>query len=117
MKIHKEILEYVLPEKTFDYFDAISLKKEGKRLIITLEEKSVIPEIPEEYRGRRIVSKGFRNFSLDDFPIRRNTVTLLLRRRVWKVEGVKKILKRDIPIAFPGTHLEKEFADFLKGGD
>jgi len=30
------------------------------------------------------------------------------------VEGETKMLKRDLPLSFPGTQLETEFANFLK---
>jgi len=41
-------------------------------------------------------------------------VILLLRRRIWKIEGVKKLFKNDLLLIMQGTKLEKEFAAFLK---
>ena len=54
---------------------------------------------------------------MDDFPIRGKKVVIKLKRRVWKIEWVNELLKKDIPILFPWTKLEKEFADFLKDRD
>jgi len=41
-----------------------------KVITIRIEEKAWVPEIPEKYKGRKVISKGFRNFSVNDFPIR-----------------------------------------------
>jgi hypothetical protein len=42
----------------------------------------------------------------------------LLRRRVWQIEGVRELYRKQIPeIIFPGTKLNREFADFLKEGN
>lgn len=113
----KEMISFFLPEGLLDYFDLVNIKKLDWRLSIKLQEKDNIPEIPEELRGRKITSKWYKDFLVEDFPIRGRRTTLHLRRRVWKIEWVKKLLKRDIPVTFPSTKLNKEFADFLKGAD
>ena len=64
--------------------------------------------------GKQIESKGFKDISITDFPIRGRKVTLLFRRRYWQVEGETKLLKRDIPLCAEGTLLSQEFASFLK---
>ncbi len=114
MSDYKDLVEIVLPEGTLEYFECVKAEKNDKQINITLEEKYVIPEIPPGCERRRITSKGFSNLWVEDFPIRGRKVTLLIRRRIWRFEGIDSLLKREIPIIFPGTKLEKEFAGFLK---
>ena len=116
MENYKELAEVVLPEGILDYFDCMSARVIENVITIRLQEKDWVPEIPEEYRGKKVTSKGFKDFSVEDFPVRGKKVKLLVRRRVWKVEGMKDLLKREIPVTFPNTKLQKEFAIFLKGG-
>jgi len=112
--IKEEILSYFLPEGTLEYFECKRVTRDKKEIRIVLEEKNNPPAVSSELRGRNIQSKGLWNISVNDFPIRGRKVTLLFRRRTWRVEGEKKLLKRDIPLTAPGTQLEQEFANFLK---
>jgi hypothetical protein len=114
--VNKELLAAFLPEHTLDYFRVAKFKKDDREITIVLEEKNEPPPLPPELRDRRIQSKGFWNITVNDFPIRGRKVELLFRRRVWKVEGRKELLKRDIPLTAAGTRLEQEFAHFLKAG-
>ena len=75
-----------------------------------MEEKDN-PPIKE---NQKIIARKFHDITITDFPLRGRRTLLTFRRRYWKIEGQKEYLKRDIPLAFPGTQLEKEFADFLK---
>jgi len=111
-----DVLCFFLPENTLDYFRITKGRKNDAEIQIVLEEKNEPPPLPPELRGRRIQSKGLWNITVNDFPIRGRRVTLLFRRRVWKVEGQKELLKRDIPLTAEGTQLEQEFAHFLKAG-
>jgi hypothetical protein len=117
MNNSKEILSVFLPEGVLDYFDCLNARVVDNVIMVRLQEKECVPEIPKEHYGKKIVSKGFRDISVEDFPVRGKKVNLLVRRRIWKIEGVKELLKRDLPITFPNTKLQKEFAVFLKGGD
>ena len=117
MENYKEMLSIFLPEGVLEFFDCKSVRVIDNVITVRLEEQEWFPEIPEKYRGKKIRSKGFRDFSVEDFPVRGKKVKLLVRRRVWKIEGVKELLKREIPVVFPNTKLQKEFAVFLKGGD
>lgn len=107
------IIELVLPEGTLDWFDAIEGTKDEKEVSIILEEKN-IPPISKNDKDKKVFTKGFTNITVSDFPIRGRRTLLIFRRRYWQVEGQKEYLKRDIKLCFPGTQLEKEFADFLK---
>jgi hypothetical protein len=109
----KQILELFLPEGILEWFLVVSGKKTEEKIQISLEEKN-IPPISEAHRGKKVACAGFTTITVSDFPARGKRVELIFRRRYWKVEGDKKLLKRDIPICAPGTQLEKEFGDFLK---
>ena len=109
----KSILELILPEGIFEWFDIAGGDKDEKDLKITLIEKN-IPPVPEELKDKEIRSKGFKDITITDFPIRGRRTLLTFRRRYWQIEGQKELLKRNIQLSFPGTQLEKEFADFLK---
>lgn len=107
-------LEFFLPEGTLEWFDIRNIEKSSEKIRIILEEKNVVPEIPKEHRGKRVISKGFSELLIDDFPIRGKKTELLFLRRSWEIEGAGKRLKRNIKLCADGTKLEKEFADFLK---
>jgi len=112
--IYKELLSCYLPENTLEYFEVKKFKKDDSHLIIELEERNILPIIPKEHRGKRVISKGFRKISINDFTARGRKVILIFFRRVWKIEGVHSLLKKDISLKAKGTKLNKEFADFLK---
>ena len=99
------------------WFDFKEAERDAVLFRITLEEKNMVPPLPAEHRKKKVSSKGLKRIVIDDFPICGRKVQLIIWRRIWKIEDVEKLLKRDIPIQAPGTRLEKEFADFLKETD
>jgi hypothetical protein len=105
------IIQLLFPENIFQWFDMVSGKKDDKTISIVFEEKN-IPPISD--KNKKIISKGFTDITIYDFPIRGKKSLLTFRRRYWQIKGQKELLKRDIKLCFPGTQLEKEFADFLK---
>jgi hypothetical protein len=105
------IIGLLFPENIFEWFDMVSGEKDDKKINIVFEEKN-IPPINDTHK--KIISKGFTDITITDFPIRGKKSFLTFRRRYWQIEGQKKLLKRDIKLCFPGTQLEKEFAVFLK---
>lgn len=111
MTTEQSILRLIFPEDVFEWFDVVNGKKDDKIVSIVFEEKN-IPPISDP--NEKIISKGFSDITITDFPIRGRKTLLTFRRRYWQIEGRKKLLKRDIKLSFPGTQLEKEFADFLK---
>lgn len=111
MTIDQSILRLIFPEDIFEWFDPVSGKKDDKIVSIIFEEKNIPPEYD---KNKKILSKGFTDITITDFPIRGRKTLLTFRRRYWQVEGQKELLKRDIKFSFPGTQLEKEFALFLK---
>jgi hypothetical protein len=113
MTINEKALDLFLPDGTLKWFDIKDCIKERYDIRIILEEKN-IPPITEELKNKKILSKGFYDITITDFPIRGKRALLTFRRRRWQVEGQKELLKRNIKLNFPGTQLAKEFADFLK---
>lgn len=113
MTSEKKVLELFLPKGIFEWFDAAEGEIAENDLRIILEEKN-IPPAREELKDKKIASKGFKEITITDFPVRGRRTLLTFKRRYWQVEGHKELLKRDIPLNFPGTRLGKEFADFLK---
>jgi hypothetical protein len=111
MTTEQAILQLIFPESIFEWFDVVSGKKDDKVVSIVFEEKN-IPPVSDP--AKKIIAKGYADITITDFPIRGRKSLLTFRRRYWQIEGQKKFLKRDIKIRFPGTQLEKEFADFLK---
>lgn len=114
METYKELVEIMLPDGILKTFEIKGLSKTPHSYKITLEEKNISPKLPLEYSRRKVVSKGFKDITINDFPLRGRKVILQLRRRVWKIEGVKKLFKNDLSLTMQGTKLEKEFAAFLK---
>lgn len=106
-------LDVFLPEGTRRYFVVSAYSKDETDIRIVLEEKDE-PPLTETEVGKKIISKGFHDITITDFPIRGHRSLLTFKRRYWQVEGRKELLKRDLPLTFPGTHLETEFANFLK---
>jgi len=111
--INTIVLEYFLPTGTLEWFNITDATKNDKEIKIILEEKN-IPPLPPSYKNKRIISKGFKDITISDYPIRGRKTLLTFKRRYWKIEGEEKLLKRDIKLTADGTLLEKEFALFLK---
>ena len=111
MTNEQAILRLIFPENIFEWFDVVSGEKDDKIVSIIFEERNIPPITDPD---KKIIAKGFTDITITDFPIRGRKSLLTFRRRYWQIEGQKKFLKRDIKIRFPGTQLEKEFADFLK---
>ena len=118
----KELAALFLPEGILEYFEYSGYERKSKEeskpygeVTIILVEKNKVPKLPDEYRDRKIRQKGFKEIRVDDFPVRGKKVKLLLRRRVWQIEGSEELYKQEILATYPGTKLEKEFAIFFEG--
>ncbi|NOX65157.1 MAG: transposase [Chlorobi bacterium] len=114
MEKHKELVEIMLPEGILNIFEFRGMAKTPHSYKVTLEEKNRSPKLPREYSTRKVKSKGFKDITINDFPVRGRKVLLRIRRRVWQIEGLKKLFKNDLSLTFQGTKLEKEFTAFLK---
>ncbi|MCX6799764.1 MAG: hypothetical protein NT091_01310 [Candidatus Falkowbacteria bacterium] len=109
----ENILELFLPKDILEWFDSVGGEKNENEIHLIFKEKN-IPPITEADKNKKVVFKGYKEFTVTDFPIRGRRALLTFKRRYWQIEGQKEYLKRDIQLSFPGTQLEKEFADFLK---
>ena len=106
-----KMFSFFLPEGALQYFDLVHGERTKETICLTMEERND-PPLEEKHKGQSVLSKGFQDITVTDFPARGRKVALTFRRRRWQVGD--ELLKRDIPIAVPGTQLEKEFAAFLK---
>ena len=109
----QSFLEVFLPEGILEWFNPIESSSDENNIYITLKEKN-IPPVTAENINKKILSKGLKDITITDFPARGKRVLIKIQRRYWKVDGVEGYLKRDLKLSFPGTQLEKEFANFLK---
>lgn len=114
MELLQQLVGWMLPAGTLEWFDLTDSKGTQTDLHVVLTEKNNPPLTPE-LQNRKVESKGFKDITITDFPVRGKRLTLTFRRRYWQVEGKSSYLKRDIPMCAPGTSLSVEFASFLKG--
>jgi len=115
MEISKEVFELIFPQGVFEWFELAQGCRDGGETHITLVEKDIPPLAPA-HAGKKILARKFRDITVTDFPLRGRRTLLTFRRRYWQVAGERQYLKRDMKLCFPGTQLEKAFADFLKDG-
>jgi transposase len=107
------LVQFVLPEEIFQYFEIIKIKEQGKELHIYLDE---INEVPSCYSKNHILSKGFHDEAIiKDFPIRNKACMLHVRRRRWLNEDSGKVVNREWDLTAQGTRYTQDFATFLKG--
>jgi len=112
MDVYKELVKSFLPVGILEYFELISLEKEGEHLRLYLQEKDLIPE---EYKSHPHRSNGFMDeIKVKDFPIRELFVTLHIKRRRWLLTKEQKKVTRDWNLVAPGTRMTSEFSAFLK---
>ncbi|MBP3942283.1 transposase [Sphingobacteriaceae bacterium WQ 2009] len=105
-------VKYILPDFLVDNFELVAIHEIAEVLHITLEERN---EIPAEYIGQKLISKGFfKDAHLQDFPMRGQVVMLNIKRRRWYNEETESVVYRDWNLVAKGTRMTQEFADFLK---
>ena len=108
-----QLVEWMLPVGTLTWFDVTSSTGSDIQLHVVLTEKNN-PPLTLELQDKKLESKGFKEITITDFPVREKRLTLTFRRRYWQVEGQTELLKRDIQLCAPGTQLSAEFGLFLK---
>lgn len=107
------LLQAILPEDLFNYFEITDVKVQGKAIDVYLDELNLVPD---GYKNIKLISKGFHAaVTIQDFPIRERAVFLHVRRRKWKVEHTGKIISKSWDTMAEGTRYTKGFASFLKG--
>ena len=109
------LLWAILPDGLEDLFDVEAFEKTETHFRVTLTERNIVPDpLPPEYRGKQIVNTVLKPKHIEYFPLKGRKTEIRLRRRYWQFKGVPEMLTRTIELCAEGTHLEKEFAAFLK---
>jgi hypothetical protein len=107
-----ELLKLILPEMLVAHFDLVEHRKESEVLHLYFEERNVIPK---EEVDRELIAHGFhKQATIQDFPLRGNTVYLHVKRRRWFDNKTKQVVQRDWQLVAQGTRMTEEFAAFLK---
>ena len=95
------LVQYILPEEIFEYFEITKIEEQGKELHIYLDEN---PALPSCYSTYKLSSKGFHDEAIiKDFPIRNKAALLHVRRRRWLVEETGKVVSREWNLTAEGT--------------
>lgn len=95
-----------------DHFDLKQHKHHNEELHLYFEERNIVPK---EVNDRILIAHGFhKEITIQDFPLRGNTVYLHIKRRRWLDKQSKKVVQRDWNLVAQGTRMTKEFAAFLK---
>lgn len=112
MELTLDLLKLILPEFLIDNFDLVKHTKAKETLHLYFEEKITAPK---EFESLIIIAHGFhKEITVQDFPIRGNTVYLHIKRRRWLNKNNNQILQRDWNLVAKGTRMTNEFATFLK---
>jgi len=115
--LEHELIWAMLPNGLEGVFEIERFEQNARVFRIVLAEKNVLPTLPPAYRGKRVINTIIKPFTVDFFPIKGRKGELILKRRLWQFDGIKTMLKRELDLCIEGTHLEKEFAGFLKDLD
>ena len=108
-----DLIKLVLPQFLVEHFDLVKSNKEKEEVLHLYFEERNIP--PQEYSSRILTSKGFhKEVTIQDFPLRGNTVYLHVRRRRWIDKHTSEVVQRDWNLVAQGTRMTTEFAAFLK---
>jgi hypothetical protein len=113
--LEKDLLWAMLPDGLEEFFEIESFNKAPKFFDIVLVEKNIVPILPKQYQGKKIVNNVLKPLTILSFPIKGKHCQITLKRRYWKLEGVDKMYTRELDLCHEGTKLDKEFAVFLKG--
>ena len=91
--MHTDLAKYLLPNGILDFFEIVDDKTIDKEIHFYLEEKNIVPT---EYQSQKTHSKGFSSgVTIEDFPLRGNTVLLHIKRRRWTIVESGEIIKRN----------------------
>ncbi|WNH08507.1 transposase [Thalassobellus suaedae] len=86
--------------------------KNGEVVHLYFEEHNTMPS---EESKRILIAHGFhKEVTIQDFPLRGNTVYLHVKRRRWLDKTTKQVVQRDWNLVAQGTRMTTEFAAFLK---
>ena len=106
------VLDIIFPSAFKDYFELTNHTSSSERFDFYLQE---INDIPEQYKGNKLTSKGFfEEITIQDFPIRGCQVYFHIKRRRWLNEDTGNVVYRDWNLVAKGTRITNDFATFLK---
>ncbi|WP_308991875.1 transposase family protein [Mariniflexile litorale] len=112
MDHYLELLKLILPEFLINHFDLVKHTKNGEVMHLYFEEQNATPK---EESKRTLIAHGFhKEVTIQDFPLRGNTVYLHVKRRRWLDKTTKQVVQRDWNLVAQGTRMTSEFAAFLK---
>lgn len=107
-----ELLKLILPEFLVEHFDLVGSHKDAEIMHLYFEERNIIPIKDIK---RIIIAHGFhKSITIQDFPLRGNTVYLHIKRRRWLDKERQEIIQRDWALVAQGTRMTSDFAAFLK---
>ena len=112
MGLSIDLLKLILPEMLVAHFDLVRHNHQNEELHLYFEERNVLPK---EFKNHIVIAHGFhKEITIQDFPLRGNTVYLHIKRRRWLDKDSKQIVQRDWNLVAQGTRMTVEFAAFLK---
>ncbi|MEW4925794.1 transposase family protein [Algibacter sp. 2305UL17-15] len=112
MDNYLDLLKLILPEFLINHFDLVNSTKSGEAMHLCFEERNVAPK---EEASRTLIAHGFhKQITIQDFPLRGNTVYLHVKRRRWLDRTTNEVVQRDWNLVAQGTRMTAEFAAFLK---
>jgi len=107
-----DLLKLILPEFLINHFTLVKNTKNGEVMHLYFEEQNTPPK---EAHNRSLIAHGFhKEATIQDFPLRGNTVYLHVKRRRWLDKNTKEVVQRDWALVAQGTRMTTEFAAFLK---
>lgn len=112
MDHYLELLKLILPEFLIHHFDLVNHTKKAEIIHLYFEERNVAPK--EKSNGALIAHGFHKEVTIQDFPLRGNTVYLHVKRRRWLNKDTKQVVQRDWNLVAQGTRMTTEFAAFLK---
>ncbi len=112
MDSYIDLLKLILPEMLVEHFDLVKHRLENEVIHLYFEERNIVPK---EESKRILIAHGFhKELTIQDFPLRGNTVYLHIKRRRWLDKKTKQIVQRDWNLVAQGTRMTEQFAAFLK---
>ena len=112
MDTYIDLLKLILPELLVEHFDLTRHTVENEVMHLYFEERNIIPK---EESQRILIGHGFhKELTIQDFPLRGNSVYLHIKRRRWLDKRTKQIVQRDWKLVAKGTRMTAQFAAFLK---
>ena len=112
--LYQELVSLVAPGIISEKFELISIIEKKGTITLLFEEKEEL--VPEELKGKEVVSDGFVNeVGLQSFPLKDKEVYLSVRRRRWKEKGRQyPSFTNQYELFLKGMKTTKEFGVFLK---